>query len=94
LKASGSSSGCAVAVALGLCFAAIGAEVRFNVVHGLHIRATLLSSQLSDLAIIDFELTRNLISSEGINHASKRLVAFGNLTWNFVNILRILYDLI
>jgi len=68
-KASGSSGGCAVAVALGMCFAALGTETCYSIV-----------SPAEKSGIVGFKPTRNLLSSEGLIHASKRLDTVGVLT--------------
>ncbi|KAF2026282.1 amidase signature enzyme [Setomelanomma holmii] len=68
MKVSGSSGGCAVAVALGLCAAGIGTETCWSVV---------LPAERS--GIVGFKPTRGLIPSEGIAHASLRLDTVGVL---------------
>jgi amidase len=100
MKASGSSSGCAVAVALGLCVAAIGTEVGFVYVY---VRADGLTwcmqacysvvSPAERSGIVGFKPTRNLISSEGIIHASKKLDTVGLLTRNVDDAVQILLEL-
>ncbi|PVI00212.1 amidase signature enzyme [Periconia macrospinosa] len=60
MKASGSSTGCAIAVALGLCFAAIGTETSWSIV-----------SPAERSAVVGFKPTRNVIPSDGIIHASR-----------------------
>ena len=69
MKASGSSGGCAVAVATGMCFAALGTETCYSIV-----------SPAEKSGIIGFKPTRGLLSSEGLIHASKRLDTIGILT--------------
>lgn len=67
-KASGSSSGSAVATALGLCFAAIGTETCYSIV-----------SPAEKCGIVGYKPTKDLISSEGIIYASKRQDTVGVL---------------
>ncbi|KAF1922004.1 amidase signature domain-containing protein [Ampelomyces quisqualis] len=69
MKASGSSGGCAVGVALGLCGAAVGTETCYSIV-----------SPAEKAGVVGFKPTRGLISSEGIIGASKRLDTVGFLT--------------
>ncbi|KAF1358276.1 amidase signature enzyme [Lizonia empirigonia] len=67
-KASGSSSGSAVATALGLCFAAIGTETCYSIV-----------SPAEKSGIVGYKPTKDLLSSEGIIYASKRQDTVGVL---------------
>ena len=69
MKASGSSGGCAVAVAAGMCFAALGTETCYSIV-----------SPTEKSGIVGFKPTRGLLSSKGIIYASKRLDTVGVLT--------------
>ncbi|KAG9190576.1 amidase [Alternaria panax] len=69
MKASGSSGGCAVAVAAGMCFAALGTETCYSIV-----------SPAEKSGIVGFKPTSGLISSEGLIHTSKRLDTVGVLT--------------
>ncbi|KAJ8109274.1 hypothetical protein OPT61_g7583 [Boeremia exigua] len=68
-KASGSSSGSAVATALGLCFAAIGTETCYSIV-----------SPAEKSGIVGYKPTKDLIPSEGIIYASKTQDTVGLLT--------------
>ncbi|KAF3052489.1 hypothetical protein E8E11_010946 [Didymella keratinophila] len=68
-KASGSSSGSAVATALGLCFAAIGTETCWSIV-----------SPAEKSGIVGYKPTKDLIPSEGIICASKKQDTVGVLT--------------
>ncbi|KAL5113218.1 hypothetical protein ACEQ8H_008913 [Pleosporales sp. CAS-2024a] len=83
MKASGSSSGSAIAVAQGLCFAALGTETCYSIV-----------SPAEKSGIIGFKPTRSLISSEGIIYASQRLDTVGLLTRNVVDAMYILLEII
>lgn len=69
MKASGSSSGSAIATALGLCFAALGTETCYSIV-----------SPAERSGIIGYKPTKDLISSEGMIYASKRNDTVGLLT--------------
>jgi amidase len=68
-KASGSSSGSAVATALGLCFAAIGTETCWSIV-----------SPAEKSGIVGYKPTKDLIPSDGIIYASKKQDTVGMLT--------------
>ncbi|KAF3039166.1 hypothetical protein E8E12_005003 [Didymella heteroderae] len=68
-KSSGSSSGGAVATALGLCFAAIGTETCWSIV-----------SPAEKSGIVGYKPTKGLILSEGIIYASKNQDTVGVLT--------------
>ncbi|KAF2833434.1 amidase signature enzyme [Ophiobolus disseminans] len=83
MKASGSSGGCAVAVALGLCFAAIGTEKCYF---------TVSPAERSD--VVGFKPTRGLISSEGLIFASKRLDTVGVSTRNVSDAMHMLLELV
>jgi amidase len=96
MKASGSSSGCAVAVALGLCGGAVGTEVsnihtsilfclmiiREGVLTCIDWWQTCYSvvSPAEKSGIVGYKPTQNLISNEGLIHASKALDTVGLLT--------------
>ncbi|KZM20088.1 Amidase [Ascochyta rabiei] len=82
-KASGSSSGSAVATALGLCFAAIGTETCYSIV-----------SPAEKSGIVGYKPTRDLIPSEGIIHASKRQDTVGVLTRTVKDAMLITYTLV
>ncbi|XPS77711.1 Amidase [Ascochyta lentis] len=82
-KASGSSSGSAVATALGLCFAAIGTETCFSIV-----------SPAEKSGIVGYKSTKDLIPSEGIIHASKRQDTVGVLTRTVEDAMLITYTLV
>ncbi|KAI4950489.1 hypothetical protein J4E91_004372 [Alternaria rosae] len=83
MKASGSSGGCAVAVALGMCFAALGTETCYSIV-----------SPAEKSGIIGFKPTRNLLSSADLIHASKRLDTVGILTRTVSDASLLLIDLV
>ncbi|KAH5392462.1 hypothetical protein HBI68_241490 [Parastagonospora nodorum] len=83
MKASGSSSGCAVAVSMGLCAAAVGTETCYSIV-----------SPAEKAGIIGFKPTRNLLSSDGLIHASQRLDTVGLLTRTVSDAADILLELI
>lgn len=79
MKASGSSGGCAIAVALGLCFAAIGTEVRKVFKRNIDAMSNVFDKTCYSIVspaersgIIGFKPTRHLIPSEGIIYASAR----------------------
>lgn len=68
-KASGSSSGGAVATGLGLCFVAIGTETCWSIV-----------SPAEKSGIVGYKPTKDLIPSAGIIYASKKQDTVGVLT--------------
>lgn len=82
-KASGSSSGSAVATALGLCFAAIGTETCYSIV-----------SPAEKSGIVGYKPTKDLLPSEGITYASKRQDTVGVLTRTVEDAMHITYSLI
>lgn len=82
-KPSGSSSGSAVATALGLCFAAIGTETCYSIV-----------SPAEKSGIVGYKPTKGLIPSEGIIYASKRQDTVGVLTRTVEDAMLIAYTLI
>ncbi|KAF1830660.1 amidase signature enzyme [Decorospora gaudefroyi] len=83
MKASGSSGGCGVAVGAGMAFAALGTETCYSI-----------TSSAEKSGIIGFKPTRDLISSQGIIHASKRLDTVGILARTLPDIIRVLLGLI
>ncbi|KAH7094279.1 amidase signature domain-containing protein [Paraphoma chrysanthemicola] len=82
MKASGSSGGCAIAVALGLCFAAIGTETCYSIV-----------SPAERSGVIGFKPTRNLLPSEGIIHASERQDTVGVLARTVADAMHVALDM-
>lgn len=82
-KASGSSSGSAVATALGLCFAAIGTETCWSIV-----------SPAEKSGIVGYKPTKGLIPSEGIIYASKKQDTVGVLTRTVEDAMHITHSLI
>ncbi|KAH6639349.1 amidase signature domain-containing protein [Boeremia exigua] len=67
-KASGSSSGSAIATALGLCFAAIGTETCYSIV-----------SPAEKSGVVGYKPTRDLIPSKDIIYVSKKQDTVGVL---------------
>ena len=82
-KASGSSSGSAVATVLGLCFAAIGTETCFSIV-----------SPAEKSGVIGYKPTKDLIPSEGIIYASKKQDTVGVLTRTVKDAMLITHTLV
>ncbi|KAF2449082.1 amidase signature enzyme, partial [Karstenula rhodostoma CBS 690.94] len=82
MKASGSSSGSAVATALGLGFAALGTETSYSVV-----------SPAERAGVVGFKPTRGLIPSEGIIFASERQDTVGLLTRTVTDASKILQEI-
>ncbi|KAL5380116.1 hypothetical protein PMIN06_011114 [Paraphaeosphaeria minitans] len=82
MKTSGSSSGSAVATALGLGFAALGTETCYSIV-----------SPAERASVVGFKPTRGLIPSEGIIFASERLDTVGLLTRTIVDASEILQEI-
>ncbi|KAF2127452.1 amidase signature enzyme [Dothidotthia symphoricarpi CBS 119687] len=69
MKSSGSSTGSAIATALGLCFAAVGTETCYSI-----------TAPAEKCGIIGFKPSRDVLPSEGIIYASQRQDTVGLLT--------------
>lgn len=82
-KASGSSSGSAVATSLGLCFAAIGTESCYSIV-----------SPAEKSGVVGYKPTRDLIPSDGIIYASRKQDTVGVLTRTVEDAMHVISTLV